>query len=80
MATRNEIIEGNKNCLKNAASDEPVFILRAADRLSPKTIEHWASLLEASGVVGVSDKVKEARAVAHDMRAWQERNYSKTPD
>ncbi len=76
-------------CLGRAADDEPVFILRAKDRFAPELVENWAALVEratsatVSGtgtVEGSRAKIKEARALAHNMRAWQEMNTSKTPD
>lgn len=76
-------------CLGKAADDEPVFILRAKDRFAPELVENWAALVERaisgtlSGTVahnGSSVKIKEARALAHTMRAWQALNTSKTPD
>lgn len=69
-----------EGCLGKAYPDEPVFILRAQDILAPPTIEHWARLLEVSGKVGVTQKINEARAIAHEMRAWQERHSRKLPD
>lgn len=75
------------------AQGEPVFVLRGQDALAPNAIEAWARSLEAAerqawtrlnfnrlGDFEPSYKVKEARAIAHDMWAWQERNFSKVPD
>lgn len=74
-------------CLGRAASDEPVFILRAQDMLAPQIVEAWADDLEAAtrDEIGVrrswyDRKVREARALAHEMRAWQELNRKKLPD
>jgi hypothetical protein len=68
-------------------ADEPTFTLRAQDRLMPEVLEHWATQLEMSVRNTVSmeadasrKKVKEARALAHTVRAWQELNRSKWPD
>jgi hypothetical protein len=67
-------------CLGKAYSDEPVFILRAQDRFAPDVVEVWAAKVEAVGKVGNGDKIKEARALAHQMRAWQALHVSKVPD
>ena len=82
-------LQMNQGVIARAAPDEPLFILRAHDRYAPYAIERWAELVEkvtaniVSGTEGVDEtraKIKEARALAHDMRAWQERNGSKIPD
>lgn len=78
-----------QGCLGKAADDEPVFILRAKDRFAPELVENWAALVERATIATVSgtgtvegsrNKIKDARALAHTMRAWQELNTSKTPD
>jgi hypothetical protein len=70
-------------------STEPTFTLRAKDRFAPTAIEAWAREVEmatrniVSGTEGVDatrEKIKSARALAHDMRAWQERHGCKIPD
>ncbi len=84
-----EMIARKQGCLGKASDDEPVFVYRAKDDLAPATIEFWADQLEArtkgilSGTMNVDgsrQKIKEARAVAHSMRAWQALNGSKRPD
>lgn len=67
--------------------DEPTFTLRAKDKFAPKLLEIWASEVERAVVGDVSSaadrskaKASEARALAHEMRAWQERNTCKIPD
>ena len=84
-----EMIARNQGCLGKAADDEPVFVFRAKDELAPDTIEFWAARLEdrtrgiLSGTMNVDAsraKIKEARAVAHNMRAWQALHGSKRPD
>lgn len=71
---------------------DPIFVLRAQDTLAPSVIEIWATRLEntehelhrksgiAESAFQPSWKVREARAIAHEMRAWQERNTKKVPD
>ena len=68
--------------------EEPKFELRAQDKFAPKILEIWAcevdraALKLPNGVHAGQCKAKasEARARAHEMRAWQERNGSKIPD
>lgn len=81
-----ELAAKGEGCLGKAADDEPVFILRANDKTAPEVIEHWARKVEASYCdkhrlkeMPVA-KLKEAKALAHQMRAWQELNGSKLPD
>lgn len=64
-----------KGCLGKAAPNEPVFILRAQDRLAPMLIEEWA--LRAQGFGCPKEKVEEARQLAQAMRKWPGR---KNPD
>lgn len=67
--------------------EEPKFTLRAQDQFAPEIIERWAEVVEMATRNTVSStadksrkKVKEARALAHTMRAWQVMNWSKIPD
>lgn len=66
------------SCLLKAGDDEPIFVLRAQDRLAPHVVRHWAKLAEASGTP--SAKVEEARALAELMTDWAMEHASKTPD
>jgi hypothetical protein len=84
-----EMAAVGRGCLGKAADDEPVFVLRAKDLLAPGLVENWANKLEAYDKSRVEDstvqmrrqaKIKEARALAHQMRAWQALNTSKMPD
>jgi len=59
--------------------DEPVFILRAKDMLSPDTVEWWADKLES--IPGHdTEAVEVARRHAQTMRAWQNLHGKKLPD
>jgi hypothetical protein len=62
-----------KGCLGKAADDEPVFILRGKDRLSPTLVDLWADMAEAHGCG--HDKVCEARALADMMRKYPTRKF-----
>lgn len=64
-----------EGCLGKAADNEPVFILRAQDRLAPDLVETWA--LRAQGFGCPKEKVEEARKLAQAMREWPGR---KNPD
>lgn len=58
-----------KSCLSHAADDEPVFVLRAADRCAPATVRDWAG--RATGAGCPSAKIDEAMDIAREMEAWQ---------
>jgi len=69
------------------ALPEPVFILRAQDKFAPTLIERWAAEVENANKDRAGEwaekterKVKEARSLAHEMRAWQALNPPKIPD
>ena len=58
-------------CIKNAADDEPVFVLRAQDKLAPTLVRLWAQLVmlhEAGG----TPKTLRAVELADRMEEWQE--------
>ena len=66
---------------------EPRFELRAQDRFMPEVLEFWANKVEAAVCNTVSQeadasrrKAKQARALAHTVRAWQIMNRCKVPD
>lgn len=68
-------------------SGEPVFQVRAQDKFMPDVLEFWAAKVEAEVANTISSdaekskvKAKEARALAHEVRAWQVRNFTKIPD
>ena len=60
--------KGNYPCLEKAGEDEPIFVLRAQDKLAPGAIEMWADAAEDAGVP--AEKVKDARELANLMRTW----------
>jgi hypothetical protein len=70
MATKH-----NSVVLTNARDDEPIFVLRAQDRLAADIVRQWADAAERAGCSG--EKVIEARAVADAMESWPAR---KLPD
>lgn len=71
MATKKHGI----SCYEKAAPDEPLFVLRAQDRLAPATIRMWARMAEENHVR--HELVEEARRCADDMEKWPTR---KMPD
>jgi len=76
MGTRAEELKGG--CLSKVADDEPVFVLRARDKLAPMAVQVWAAYAEIEGVD--PDKVREARLLASAMWRWQKEHGSKLPD
>lgn len=74
MATKKEVLEAavrGEGCLGRAANGEPVFVLRAQDRLAAALVDDWAN--EAVLSKCPADKVAEARAIAAQMRTWPNR-------
>lgn len=72
MATKAEVLEALRNgrgCLGRAVLDEPVFILRAQDKLAPRVVVWWATLADQAGYS--EDKVRAALMVAKQMADWR---------
>jgi hypothetical protein len=67
--------EAARGCFAKAADDEPLFVLRAQDRLAPDVVREWARLAEAHACA--PHKVAEARSLADAMERWPHR---KLPD
>lgn len=59
-------------------AEEPVFLLRAQDKVSVDTVLHWAKLAENAGAPKVM--VIEARIQAGKMFVWQRYHKVKVPD
>jgi hypothetical protein len=78
MATKTEVIRdaiSGRGCLGKAADNEPVFVLRAQDKLAALLVDDWAEMAEHKGCP--KEKVAEAQEIANAMRAWPKR---KNPD
>jgi hypothetical protein len=78
MATKREELEmaaRGEGCLGRAADDEPVFILRAQDRLAATLVRDWAEYARNNGCGAM--KVDEALRLADLMDAWP---HHKFPD
>jgi len=56
-------------CLKKLSKDEPFFVLLGRDEQAAMAVEAWADFREAAE--GASDWTRQARAVAHSMRAYR---------
>jgi hypothetical protein len=91
MATKKQTVEQlaqGEGCLGKAFDNEPVFVLRGQDQMAPSLIESWADRLQETMHIVIAAemqgrmlmKIEEARAVARDMRRWQQLNHSKVPD
>ena len=68
-------LERTIGCYAKAAEGEPLFVLRAQDKLAPVLIRLWASLADMGGCH--SAKVQDARLIADEMELWPNR---KMPD
>ena len=66
------------SCLANAADDEPIFVLRAQDRIAPEIVLEWSDRALRAGTPIA--KVAEARELARKMIDWQKEHATKTPD
>lgn len=66
-------------CLKNAADDEPIFVLRAQDKFAATVVRIWAEIVSSHGDlnVGALDKALSARNTANEMDEW---HTHKSPD
>lgn len=69
---KNQELLDPKSCLNKAAPDEPIFVLRAKDKLAPQTIRHWATM---SFGVHEKEKIADAELLATSMEDWQKRNF-----
>ena len=67
-------------CLE-AADDEPLFVLRATDKLAPALVRLWAqqfavhSMASINGSSFFQNKYQEAMALADAMEAWPNRKF-----
>lgn len=63
---------------KLIGEDEPVFLLRAQDRLAPATLRYWASMTyKEGGTFGLMKRVLDHASL---METWQAKNGSKVAD
>jgi hypothetical protein len=64
-----EKLADGRGCLGRADDDEPLFILRAQDRLAPTLVRLWASL----AILHDCPKALDALALADQMDDWGRR-------
>lgn len=75
--TKSKEIHYSDSTLHKCHDDEPIFILRAQDKLAPTVVRIWADLAELVG--SGSAKVSNAKQLAYDMKRWAE-GIAKVPD
>jgi hypothetical protein len=68
----------NDDCLAKVAPDEPIFVLRAKDKLAPMMVALWIRLAQEHGCP--MPKLENAARLKQAMRDWQTQNGSKWPD
>ena len=71
MLKREELSKPN-SCLNRAASDEPIFTLRAKDPHAAQTLRHWAAMSEGTHE---PEKIEEALTLAYQMEAWRKSRF-----
>jgi hypothetical protein len=59
-------------------ADEPVFLIRAQDRVGPAAVAEWARLAADAGAG--PDIIQKAFAHVSLMMAWQRKHGCKVPD
>lgn len=57
-------------CLAKVDEDEPIFVLRAQDRLAPALIREWVNRAKQASSLGAR-RTEEALQVADAMEEWQ---------
>ena len=64
------------NCYKEAADDEPIFVLRAEDPLAARLVDLWVEVREMEGKQSPTqlERHAEARSCAVAMRKWKVEN------
>lgn len=83
MATKNEEFDNPGSCFNKAHPNEPLFVLRAQDRIAPEVVRYWAHLASGGAPAEyimpahLSVKSDEALAAAARMEEWPTR---KMPD
>lgn len=72
MRKRDELADP-ESTLNRAAEEEPLFVIRAKDKLSASMVRQWA---EAAAMTGAHEpeKIQEARQLAEIMESWRQEN------
>lgn len=82
MSTKQENITDPTSCLAKARDDEPIFVLRAHDKSSPKIVRAWAknfmdyhqkAATAGHPLAAAIVKYEDAMEVATAMEQWQDR-------
>lgn len=73
-----KIDEEEYGTLSKCEPNEPIFVLRAQDKLAPTLVKIWCAVAALHGVP--MKKRTEAFALAGDMEKWALMNGSKIPD
>ncbi len=73
MRKRQEI-DNPESCLNRAEDDEPLFVIRAKDKVSASAVRTWAEWALLTGI-HEPEKIQEARAIAEDMENWRKVHY-----
>jgi len=78
MAIKRDEINDPTSCLNRAADDEPIFVLRAKDKLAAKLVRDWAAEAVLEGHHDDA-KIKAAWRYADAMDAWRDKNFPGAP-
>lgn len=62
-----------ESCLSKAGFEEPLFVLRATDKLSPLLVRIWVDLARMHGAP--TEKLLEAAQIAEAMELWPARKF-----
>jgi hypothetical protein len=65
--------------IEGIPEDEPVFIIRARDRLSVAALDAYAELANIGGEVE-EEFLDQIDGVTGDFKIWQRQNETKVPD
>jgi hypothetical protein len=67
---KNQELSDPASCLNKAADDEPIFVLRGKDPVTPAAIRAWAEHAEVQGL-HEREKRNAAREFAVEVEEWQ---------
>jgi hypothetical protein len=76
MATKHD-----DRCLQKVSDDEPIFVLRAQDRLAPALVREWVRQMSMHAALNnlnadeIQARAKEALELADRMEQWPTRKY-----
>jgi hypothetical protein len=70
--------KGNDRCLDKVGDDEPIFVLRAQDKLAPALVKLWVAMAKLNGLS--PERQAEAIELAEKMEDWQVKVRNKFPD